>query len=116
MRLLLVSILLLGPPRPTKNDTVLERLKLSYCSARYAIGSQDATSTVEARAHAKAFADTLFPFYQRALQVSKGTMVEIALQDEAAKAKAVAARDLSTAEFFMITEGCERLVHDASLR
>jgi len=107
---LLLGLMLLNPTRePAQQDSVYLRMKIVYCYSRYSAASQDAESVPEARARAKAYSDLLFPRYQRALQDSKGTLAETVLTTEAAKAHTAESR-LTTAEFFMIQETCDRLV------
>lgn len=110
MRWLLVLVLLIHAGGVPSQDSAFTRMKIVYCYTRYSLTSQDTDAPSDARIQAKVQADSLFHRYQRALESSKGTLMETALQDEATKARTVEKRDLSTAEFFMILESCGGLV------
>jgi hypothetical protein len=106
--LLMLALLLPGASKPAQ-ESVLDQMKVVYCYERFSSVSGDVTTPSSVRVQAKQKADTLFLRYQRALEESKGELTEIALQEEAVKARAARSRGLSTAEFFMVSEGCDRV-------
>jgi hypothetical protein len=110
MRWLLALLLVLPGTLPTEQDSVYLRMKVAYCYTRFSAQSERIAGTPEVRERARANADSLFPRYQRAIEASKGTLSEVMLSTEAAKARTAEERDLSTAEFFMIQEACEGLL------
>lgn len=110
MRWVLGLLLFVAGAAPAEQDSVYVRMKVAYCYARFSAGSEGMTAPPNVRARARANADSLFPRYQRAIEASKGTLSEVMLTDEAARARTVGSRDLSATEIFMIQETCERLL------
>ena len=94
---------------PRHQDSVANRLRLAYCHSLLATESADPGISQQRRERAKSLADSLLDRYQAALDASRGRLTEVAMREEAERARRATDGRLSATEFFIVRESCEVL-------